>query len=171
MSITGDEPASHLPKPTSSEAELWMRQALAEAESAADAGEVPIGAVVMHMVTEPQVIGTGFNRREQLQDPTAHAEILALRSASKHLGRWRLQDCLLVVTLEPCPMCAGALWASRIGGVVQGASNDEAGALGTFYNLGQDPRLNHEFPVQRDILEQECSHLLRSFFEQRRNRT
>jgi tRNA(adenine34) deaminase len=147
-----------------------MRAALVQAESAAAAGEVPIGAVVVHHDADggAHVVAARHNERETSGDPTAHAEVLALRDAATTLGRWRLDDCTMVVTLEPCPMCAGALWASRIGGVVFGAENVDAGALGTLYHLGQDPRLNHEFPVRARVLADESAGLLRSFFAGRR---
>ena len=147
-----------------------MQAALGEAAAAALEGEVPIGAVVVHLTDTggPRIVASRHNERERTGDPTAHAEVLALRDAAHHLGRWRLDDCLLVVTLEPCPMCAGAAWAARIGGVVQGAANADAGALGTLYHLGQDPRLNHEFPVRAGVLGDEAADHLRSFFADRR---
>lgn len=147
-----------------------MHAALAEATAAGMVGEVPIGAVVVHLgdPAGPRIVSSRHNERESSSDPTAHAEVLALRDAAHHLGSWRLEDCLLVVTLEPCPMCAGAAWAARIGGVVQGAVNTEAGSLGTHYHLGQDPRLNHEFPVRTGVLADESATLLRSFFADRR---
>ena len=148
--------------------ETWMNLALKEAREAGESGDVPVGAVVVHLQDSPLVIATARNQREALNDPTAHAEVLALREAAEQLGSWRLNECLLVVTLEPCPMCAGALWASRIGGVIQGAVNFDAGCLGTLYHLGQDPRLNHEFPLRAGVLEQECSELLATYFQQRR---
>ncbi len=148
----------------------WMGSALEQAHLSDGSGEVPIGAAVVHLRDERPgtVIAARHNERETTSDPTAHAEILALRDAAAALGRWRLQDCLLVVTLEPCPMCAGGLWASRIGGVVWGAPNDDAGSLGTLYNLGQDPRLNHEFPTRGGVRAPECAQLLRDFFASRR---
>ena len=115
-----------------------------------------------------RIVAARHNERELTGDPTAHAEVLALRDAAAALGRWRLDDCTMVVTLEPCPMCAGALWASRIGAVVFGAENSDAGALGTLYHLGQDPRLNHEFPVRAGVLAEQSAALLREFFAQRR---
>ena len=151
--------------------ERWMRAALAEATAAGAVGDVPIGAVVVHLgggEGPGRVIASRHNEREAAHDPTAHAEVLALRDAAAHLGRWRLDDCLLVVTLEPCPMCAGAAWAARIGGVVSGAANMDAGALGSLYHLGQDPRLNHEFPVRAGVLADESAELLRAFFAERR---
>jgi tRNA(adenine34) deaminase len=148
-----------------------MEQAIALADEAAVAGEVPIGALVVRP-DEPDpdrtVVAARRNERESSHDPTAHAEVLALRDAATRLGRWRLDDCLLVVTLEPCPMCAGAAWAARISGVVQGAANSDAGALGTLYHLGQDPRLNHEFGVRHGILADRCGEVLRNFFADRR---
>ncbi len=143
-----------------------MRLALDEDTVAADRGEVPVGAVVVDPAGE--VLSARHNEREAQGDPTAHAEVLALRDAAGRLGTWRLDGCLVVVTLEPCPMCAGALWASRIGGVVFGAVNTDAGALGTHYHLGQDPRLNHEFPVRGGVLADECGAALSSFFATRR---
>ncbi len=147
-----------------------MRDALGRASEAAGAGDVPIGAVVVHHQSDgvSRIVAARHNERELTGDPTAHAEVLALRDAAASLGRWRLDDCTMVVTLEPCPMCAGALWASRIGGVVFGAENTDAGALGTLYHLGQDPRLNHEFPVRANVLGDESIDLLRDFFADRR---
>lgn len=147
-----------------------MRAALAEATAAGMVGEVPIGAVIVHLTDPggPRIIASRHNERETTHDPTAHAEVLALRDAAHHLHRWRLDDCLLVVTLEPCPMCAGAAWAARIGGVVFAAYSDDSGALGTLYHLGQDPRLNHEFPVRARVGEADSAELLRSFFDERR---
>lgn len=146
-----------------------MRLAIGGARAAGEAGDVPIGAVVVQLADDgPRVVAERHNEREALADPTAHAEVLALRDAARTLGRWRLDDCLMVVTLEPCPMCAGALWASRIAGVVSGAENYDAGALGTLYHLGQDPRLNHEFPVRTKVLAEECGAVLQEFFAGRR---
>jgi len=146
-----------------------MDLALEEARAAAAAGDVPIGAVVVRSGPDgPPVVAARHNEREASGDPTAHAEVLALRDAAASLGRWRLDDCLMVVTLEPCPMCAGALWAARVGGVVFGAENTDAGALGTLYHLGQDPRLNHEFPVRGRVRADEAGELLRKFFADRR---
>ena len=156
--------------PHRAEHDDWMRAALDQAERAGLHGDVPIGAVVVHhdVDGDARIIASRHNERELTGDPTAHAEVLALRDTAAALGRWRLDDCTMVVTLEPCPMCAGALWASRIGGVVFGAENTDAGALGTLYHLGQDPRLNHEFPVRAGVLAQQSSSLLREFFSQRR---
>lgn len=147
-----------------------MSIALDEARAATLHGDVPIGAVVVRVdgVETAEVLTRRHNERELTHDGTAHAEVLALRDACAELGRWRLDDCLLVVTLEPCPMCAGATWATRIGGVVMGTESFDAGALGSLYHLGQDPRLNHEFPVRSGVRREECADLLQSFFADRR---
>jgi tRNA(adenine34) deaminase len=142
-----------------------MGLALAEARRAAAAGEVPVGAVV---VAGDQVIGAAGNQRETDRDPTAHAEILALRQAAASLGGWRLSDATLYVTLEPCPMCAGALVAGRVGRLVFGAPDPKAGACGSLYNLCVDPRLNHELPVLSGVREAECAAVLREWFAGRR---
>ena len=143
-----------------------MAKALGLARAAGEAGEVPVGAVVL---LDGQVIGSGANRREELHDPTAHAEVLALREAAASLGSWRLDGCTLVVTLEPCPMCAGALWASRVSRVVFGAANPDAGSCGTLYNLCADPRLNHEVEVRHGVEAEAAGALLTSFFADRRS--
>ncbi|MFV0318685.1 MAG: nucleoside deaminase [Microthrixaceae bacterium] len=148
-----------------------MGSAIDAATDAASAGEVPVGACVVHLGdggADFEVLAVRGNERERTGDPTAHAEVLALRDAADTLGRWRLDDCLLMVTLEPCPMCAGAAWASRIGGVIFGATNPDAGATGTLYHLGQDPRLNHEFPTLGGVRSEECAALLHDFFKQHR---
>jgi tRNA(adenine34) deaminase len=143
-----------------------MQVALAEARTAADDGEVPVGAVV---IVGGEVVARRHNEREATGDPTAHAEVLALRDAAQQVGDgWRLAEATLVVTLEPCPMCAGAAWAARIGRVVFGAADLDAGALGSRYHLGADPRLNHEFEVTAGVLADECGALLSSFFANRR---
>ncbi|HMC40664.1 MAG TPA: tRNA adenosine(34) deaminase TadA [Acidimicrobiales bacterium] len=144
---------------------VYMRLALEEARRAGDAGDVPVGALV---VTGGEVVARAGNRREAWSDPTAHAEILALREAAAALGTWRLTDAVLYVTLEPCPMCAGALVAGRLGGLVFGAPDPKAGACGSLYNLCVDPRLNHELPVTAGLLADECSQLLSSWFAARR---
>ena len=145
--------------------EALMDLALDEARLAAADGEVPIGAVV---VVDGEVVARRHNEREATGDPTAHAEVLALRDAAESVGSWRLEGATLVVTLEPCPMCAGAAWAARIGRVVYGGANLDAGALGSLYHLGTDPRLNHEFPVTHGVREEECLDLLVDFFADRR---
>ena len=142
-----------------------MHAALEEAQIAASKGEVPVGAVV---VVNGEIIAKRHNQRESDHDPTAHAEILALQDASKVIGDWRLTDATLFVTLEPCPMCAGAAWASRIGKVVYGAPSMDAGALGCLLNVGADPRLNYEFPVVGGLLAEESADLLAKFFSRHR---
>jgi len=144
-----------------------MTVALAEAERAAAEGEVPVGAVV---IAGGRVIARRHNEREARHDPTAHAEVLALRDAANVLGRWRLSDATVVVTLEPCPMCAGALVAARVGGVVFGASDPRAGACGSLYNLCADPRMNHEVAVTPGVMADEAARLLEQFFSERRDR-
>jgi tRNA(adenine34) deaminase len=148
--------------PTDDEA---MALALDEARVAAAAGEVPVGAVVL---ADGQVIAARHNEREGTGDPTAHAEMLALRDAAAALGGWRLSEVTLVVTLEPCPMCAGALVAARVRRVVYGATDPRAGACGTLYNLCADPRLNHEVDLTTGVAAPECGDLLSAFFAERR---
>jgi tRNA(adenine34) deaminase len=145
--------------------EAAMREALALAAEAALAGEVPVGAVA---VLEGRVVGRGRNRREEDRDPTAHAELLALRDAARTLGRWRLTGVTLVVTLEPCAMCAGALVLARVDRLVYGADDPKAGAVGSLMDLSTDPRLNHRFPVERGLLAEPCGEQLRAFFRLRR---
>jgi tRNA(adenine34) deaminase len=142
-----------------------MDLALVEARAAAAEGEVPVGAVV---VAGGRVVAARHNERERTGDPTAHAELLALRDAAAALGGWRLVDATLIVTLEPCPMCAGALVAARIGRVVFGARDPRAGACGSLYNLCVDPRLNHEVAVTEGVRVTECAAVLTSFFSGRR---
>ena len=142
-----------------------MRLALAEARRAVDHDDVPVGAVAILAGTP---IASHHNERELRRDPTAHAELLALRSAAVAVGGWRLSDVTLVVTLEPCPMCAGALVAARVGRLVYGAADPRAGACGSLYNLCADPRLNHELPVTPGVLADECGALLTDFFTGRR---
>lgn len=142
-----------------------MREALALAREAAAAGEVPVGAVAVH---DGRVVATGRNARESANDPTAHAELLAVQAAARALGRWRLTGVTIVVTLEPCAMCAGALVLARIDRLVFGASDPKAGAVGSLLDLSQDPRLNHRFAVERGVLGEECGALLRDFFRARR---
>ncbi len=144
-----------------------MEEALRQASLAAAAGEVPVGAVAVE-TSSGRTLSARCNEREALSDPTAHAEILALRDAAAALGTWRLDDVTLVVTLEPCPMCAGALVASRLGSLVFGAADARAGACGTLYNLAADPRLNHSFEVTRGVEAEKCAALLTQFFADRR---
>ena len=143
-----------------------MAIALDEAGLAADAGDVPVGCVVLG--PDGGLLARRHNEREAEHDPTAHAEILALRDAAARLGTWRLAGCTLVVTLEPCPMCAGALVAGRLAKVVFGAPDPKAGACGTLYNLCADPRLNHEVDVVHGVQAEESAALLSAFFAARR---
>ena len=147
--------------------EPWMELALAEARRAEEHGDVPIGCVVER---HGEVIGTGRNERERRGDPTAHAEVLALRDAAAAVGSWRLDGATVVSTLEPCPMCAGALLAARVGRVVFGAADPKAGACGTLYNLCTDPRLNHEVAVVAGLRAEACGEVLSGFFGSRRLR-
>jgi tRNA(adenine34) deaminase len=142
-----------------------MQLALAEARRAERHGDVPVGAVV---VLDGKVVATACNEREFRHDPTAHAELLAMRAAAERLGRWRLDDCTLYVTLEPCAMCAGAAVNARVGTLVFGAADLKAGAMGSLYNLAADPRLNHEPVVRHGVLAHESAQLLQAFFVQRR---
>jgi len=142
-----------------------MRAALVEARRATEHGDVPVGAIV---VRDGVVIASAGNQREQLNDPSAHAEGLALRAAAEHLGTWRLDDCALYVTLEPCVMCAGAIINARVGTVVFGAPDLKAGAVGSLYNIAADPRLNHEPVVRHGVLAEESASLLHEFFSERR---
>lgn len=144
----------------------FMRLALDAANESVIAGDLPIGAVAVH---NGNVIATAHNRRTIDQDPLAHAELLVIAEAARQLGEWRLNEVSIVVTLEPCPMCAGAMWASRIGGVAFGAADLKAGAVGSLYHLGSDPRLNHEFEVVARVLEDECASVLTSFFSEKRS--
>ena len=143
-----------------------MAFALVEARRGAAEGEVPVGAVTL---IEGRVAAARHNERERTGDPTAHAELLALRDTAVAIGGWRLGEVTLVVTLEPCPMCAGALVAARVGRLVFGASDPRAGSCGTLYNLCADPRLNHELPVTEGLRAAECGALLSTFFAQKRN--
>ena len=143
-----------------------MALALAQARAAGAEGEVPVGAVV---VADGRIVAARHNEREATKDPTAHAELLALRDAAAALGGWRLSDATMVVTLEPCPMCAGALVSGRVGRLVFGAADPRAGACGTLYNLCSDPRLNHELPVTQGVRADECGALLTSFFAAKRS--
>ena len=142
-----------------------MQVALEEARAAGEAGEVPVGAVVL---VDGQIVTRAGNQRERSGDPTAHAEILALRAAAEQRGTWRLDDATLVVTLEPCTMCAGAMLAARVRRVVFGAANTDNGACGTLYNLCADPRLNHEIEVVHGVEADAAGELVRAFFADRR---
>jgi tRNA(adenine34) deaminase len=146
-----------------------MRLAIGEARAALAHGDVPIGAVVVRDTADgPVVVAARHNERELTGDPTAHAEVLALRDAALAVGHWRLLDCTLYVTLEPCVMCAGALVNSRIGRVVYGATDPKAGAVESLYEVCADTRLNHRPPVQGGVLADECGRLLKDFFAARR---
>ena len=141
--------------------EELMRMAIAEAKLAEEHGDIPIGAIV---VLNDEVLSSRHNVRELQNDPTAHAEMLAIRDAAKALGTSRLDGAILVSTLEPCPMCAGAALLARVSKVIFGAEDPKAGALGSLYQLGSDPRLNHEFVVTPRVLQEECGRLLQKFF-------
>lgn len=143
-----------------------MRLALDEAREAIAHDDVPIGAVV---VRDGEPVAAAHNERELRRDPTAHAEVLALRAASEVLGTWRLSGCTLYVTLEPCPMCAGAAVLARLDRIVYGPQDPKAGAAYSLYNIVQDPRLNHQIDVVPDVLSEECADLLTTFFKNRRS--
>jgi len=145
----------------------FMRLALAEAHLAPAHDDVPIGAVA---VVGGSVVGRAHNERELRSDPTAHAEVLALRAAARHLGRWRLQDATVYATVEPCPMCAGALVAARVFRVVYGAPDEKAGAAYSLYNIVQDPRLNHECHLTTGVLAEDCAAVIQEFCRARRGR-
>jgi len=145
--------------------EQYMRKAVEQAKIAEENGDVPIGAVI---VCQGQIIGKAYNQREQLKDPTAHAEIIALTQAAAYLQSWRLTGCTMYVTLEPCPMCAGALVLARIDRLVYGCDDPKAGACGSLYDIVRDERLNHRLEVTSGILAEECSKLLQEFFQHRR---
>lgn len=141
--------------------DAWMRLALDEARSAAQHGDVPVGAVV---VRGGEAIGRGHNRREIDGDPTAHAELVAIRDAARHIGHWRLEQCTLYVTLEPCAMCAGALVNARVARLVFGATDPKAGAATSLYDIPRDPRLNHRLEVTSGVRAEEAAKLLGTFF-------
>ena len=149
------------------DAEDWMCEAIAEARAAAAAGEVPNGCVIVHDPSG-RVVGRGHNRRLLDHDPTAHAEVVAMRQAGAALGHWRLLDCTLYVTLEPCAMCAGAMVNARLPRLVYGCDDPKAGAVRTLYRLCEDARLNHRLQVTSGMLARECAALLRKFFKAQR---
>jgi len=145
--------------------QFYMRKAIDLARKAEELGEVPIGAVI---VKNDQIIGTGYNRREIDCNPLAHAEVMAIQQASQALGGWRLEECDLYVTLEPCPMCAGAIVQARIERVIFATSDPKAGYAGSLYNVLQDQRLNHQTEVISGIYQEECQEMLKSFFKKLR---
>ena len=157
---------SAIPQPGEADDVALMGLALDAAHRAGEAGEGPVGAVV---AVGSEVLAVAANRREELGDPTAHAEILALREAARVQGGWRLSEATLYVTLEPCPMCAGALIAARVGRLVFGAPDPKAGSCGSLYNICADPRLNHELPVKAGVRAIECSEMLTAWFAGRRS--
>ena len=145
----------------------YMKEAIRQAKKAALIDEVPIGCVIVH---DGQVIGRGYNRRNTDKSTLAHAEITAIKRASKKLGDWRLEDCTLYVTLEPCQMCAGAIVQARIPEVMIGCMNPKAGCAGSIYNLLQEPAFNHQVSLFKGVLEEECSQMLKDFFRSLRTR-
>ena len=145
--------------------ERWMRAAIELARQAFDEGEVPIGAVIVH---DGRIIGEGYNQRESLKDPTAHAEMIAITQAAQSLESWRLLDCMIYVTLEPCPMCAGAIVLARIPTVIYGTTDPKAGACHSLFQITDDARLNHRAAVLGGVLQPECKALLQEFFAQQR---
>ena len=162
---TAKDDSTATPSGTASDAlredERFMKAALQQARKAAKLGEVPIGAVV---VCDGEIVARGYNRRETDDDPAGHAEFIAMKRASRKLGRWRLSGCTVYVTLEPCLMCAGLMHQARIDRCVFGAADPKAGALGTLYAINEDARLNHTFDVTPGVCEDECATLLKEFF-------
>ena len=144
-----------------------MKEALAEAKKAAAAGEVPVGAVI---VKDGEIIGRGHNETETAKDPTAHAEMIAIRQAAKNLGGWRLTGCTMYVTTEPCSMCAGAIVWSRISRMFIGTMDPKSGACGSVFNIPQESRLNHFVEIETGLMQEECSSLMKSFFKELRKR-
>jgi len=145
--------------------EQYMRMAIDQAYIAEENGDVPIGCVIVY---ENRVIAKAYNQREQLHDPTAHAEIIALTQAAEYIGNWRLHGCTIYVTLEPCPMCAGAMVLGRLDRLVYGTDDPKTGAVKSLYNIVQDDRLNHRLDVTCGVLEDECRKQLQDFFRRRR---
>jgi len=143
----------------------FMNAAVEEAKKAAFIGEVPVGAVI---VCDGNVIAKAHNQRENLADPTAHAEVLAIQQAAGKLSRWRLTGCTIYVTKEPCPMCAGAIYQARLDRLVYGVADEKAGAAGTLYNITDDERLNHRVEVENGICQEECKQLIQKFFAKKR---
>jgi tRNA(adenine34) deaminase len=153
--------------PIQNDHQRWMGEALQQAQKAYQQDEVPIGAII---VKEQQVLGRGYNQRERLNDPTAHAEILAITAAANTLSDWRLDDCVLYITKEPCPMCAGAIVISRLKMVVFGCYDEEMGCCGSLYQLCGDPRLGKKIAVKGGIMEDRCLELIQDFFRTKREK-
>jgi tRNA(adenine34) deaminase len=160
-----DFPAPPLPEQGFSPHESYMRMAYQQAQQAAEENEVPVGAVIVHGT---QIVAAAYNQREMLNDPTAHAEMIAITQAAEAVGSWRLENCTLYVTLEPCPMCAGAIVQARLTTVVYGAADPKAGAVHSLFRLLNVARLNHRANVIAGVLEQECGELLTNFFREQR---
>lgn len=163
--MTGSDSCTTSPVPVERDWERWMREAIALAREAAAADEVPVGAVVVHAGA---IIGRGYDRKMELKDPTAHAEILAMREAATHLGDWRLENCALFVTLEPCPMCAGAALLARLPLIVYGARNDKFGAVETHLQTLDYPRWNHRVRTVGGMLADDCARILTDYFAGKR---
>ena len=142
-----------------------MQEAIELARKALTSDDVPVGALVVH---EGRIIGRGYNQREHLQDPTAHAEMIALTAAAEYIGHWRCEDCTMYVTLEPCAMCAGALVLARVRRLVYGATDEKAGACGSLFTITEDPRLNHRVETVAGVMAESCAQLLREFFRHQR---
>jgi tRNA(adenine34) deaminase len=146
--------------------EFYMKEALKEAQKAEDIGEIPIGAII---VKDEKIVGRGYNKRETEKVSLYHAEIIAIENACKTLGGWRLTDCELYVTIEPCVMCAGAIYQSRISKVYFGAFDKKAGAFGSLYDFSEDDRLNHLVKIENGLLHEECSQMIKLFFKKLRS--
>ena len=147
--------------------EYYMKEALKAAQDAYDAGEVPIGAVIVH---NGEIIGRGFNRRNTEGNPLCHAEIIAINEAAHFMGDWRIEECTMYVTVEPCPMCAGAIVQARIPRVVYGAKNPKAGCAGSVLDVLNEPKLNHQVDVTEGVLKQECAAMMKEFFKRFRKK-
>lgn len=146
----------------------FMAAAINQADIAGENGDVPVGAVIVY---ENKIIAKGYNQRHQLNDPTAHAEVIALTAASEHIGNWRLGGCTIYVTLEPCCMCAGACVLARLDRLVFGCDDPKAGACGSLYNIVQDERLNHRVEITKGVMAEDCSKILQDFFRVKRKRS
>lgn len=147
--------------------EYYMKEALKAAQGAYDAGEVPIGAVIVH---NGEIIGRGFNRRNTEGNPLCHAEIIAINEAAHFMGDWRIEECTMYVTVEPCPMCAGAIVQARIPRVVYGAKNPKAGCAGSVLDVLNEPKLNHQVDVTEGVLKEECAAMMKEFFKRFRKK-